>query len=527
VLDILEPRIAIHAVYNSAERESEHASTCQEGTRKEVLSKLVAWSTADDGHPVCWLEGPAGSGKSTILHSIAEQCDDESRLAFSFFFSRGKADRSDAAKVIPTFAYQLTESLPAIQQPLLHVLLKDHPFAPHLRLRDQLKKLIINPARSIHQTILPMIVIIDGLDECSDEDLLLQLIHVIVEATCYLPFRFLFASRPESRIRQTFNSQSIKPKSYFLSLRDFRAYSDVGNYLQRELTEVYKRNDDIMRGVPHPWPSRKQLEALVEKSEGLFIYVSTLIKYVGDRQGPLPQEKLQLVMTAHQGVDPLYVQVLLGAQEHSTHFHRVLGTIIYLHHPLTIHDLGQLLHLSSNHIRHALQGCQSIFVIPDTDQDSVRPYHASLKDFLSDMERAGVHFLNPKLYHISILVDCLQLISMVQENQIGQPLQYACQWWCHHLCLALLQEGTISEYIEQSVGNMAEQWLKTWMYGLNMESLKSVCESCESALHIMGASCIHNNLLEYWLIMLFKTTQQFAISMRKIQHITKVNNGFL
>jgi hypothetical protein len=124
----------------------------------------------------------------TILHTIAKQCDDEERLAFSFFFSRGKVDRSVLAKVIPTFAYQLAKSLPAIQPPLLHVLTKDNPFAPHLRLRDQLKNLILDPVLSIQQTVLPMVVIIDGLDECSDEDLLLQLIHVLVDVTHYLPF---------------------------------------------------------------------------------------------------------------------------------------------------------------------------------------------------------------------------------------------------------------------------------------------------------------------------------------------------
>ena len=498
MFDILEPRIAIHAVYNSAERESEHASTCQKGTREEVLSKLVAWSTANDGHPVCWLEGPAGSGKSTILHSIAKQCDDEKRLAFSFFFSRGKADRSDAAKVIPTFAYQLAKSLPAIQEPLLHVLTKDNPFAPYLRLRDQLKSLVIDPARSIDQAILPMVVIVDGLDECSDENLSLQLIHVLVGATDYLPFRFLFASRPESCIRQTFASPSIKSKSYFLSLRDFPADSDVGKYLRWELTGVYNRNHTIMQGVPHPWPSHAQLHALVEKSDGLFIYVSTLVKYVGDRQG-LPQEKLQLAMTAHHGVDPLYEQVLLGAQDLSNHFQRVVGTIIYLHHPLAIYDLGQLLQLSSNHIRQALQGCQSIFVLPDIDQESVRPYHASLKDFLSDEKRARVQFLNPKLYHVKILIDCLQLIGVVHEDQSGQPLEYACQQWCYHFSLALSHGVTIGWIIntggdiEMLIGKMAKQWLKTWMYGLGQEGLRSICDGWESTLQKILASCIQSN----------------------------------
>ncbi|KAF8341102.1 hypothetical protein F5887DRAFT_919208 [Amanita rubescens] len=483
VFDILKDsnQIAIHAAYNSAERESEHASTCQEGTREMVLSKLMWWSKASDGYPVCWLEGPAGSGKSTILHTIAKQCDDEGRLAFSFFFSRGKADRSDTAKVIPTFAYQLARSLPAIQSPLLHVLTKSNPFAPFLRLHDQLENLIINPTLSIQQATLPMVVIIDGLDECSDENLLPQLIHALVDATYYLPFRFLFASRPESHIRQTFESPLIKPKADFLSLRDFQAHHDVSNYLKQHLTEIHRQNYNIMQKVPHPWPSAEQLVALVQKSEGLFIYVSTLVKFVGDRQGLLPQEKLELAITAHHGVDPLYEQVLSKAQAESAHFSSVVGTIIYLHHPLAIHDLEQLLQLSSDHIRQALQGCQSIFVLPNTEEESVRPYHASLKDFLSDMNRAKVHFLDPKMYHVTILVNCLQLIGQVHDsNHGGQPLKYACQQWYYHFSLALSHQATIDLMkncgnIEVLMVKLSREWLKTWMYGLE-DGLMTFCQ---------------------------------------------------
>jgi hypothetical protein len=241
-----------------------------------------------------------------------------------------------------------------------------------------------------------------------------------------------------------------------------------------------------MRDVPHPWPSTEQLIALVDKSEGLFIYVSTLVKFVGDRQG-LPQEKLQLAIAAHHGLDPLYDQVLSEAQAWSTHFSRVVGTIIYLHHPLAIHDLGQLLQLSSDHIRHALHGCQSIFAVSNTDQESVHPYHASLRDFLTNVDRAKAYFLDPKVYHVTILVDCLQLIGQAHENQGGEPLQYACQQWCYHLSLALSHQVTLGLMktcgdIEMLIVKMKRQWLKTWMYGLRQHALTSVAQTCESVI---------------------------------------------
>ena len=58
IFDILEKHSALNAAYNSFERASEHASTCQEGTREAVVSKILAWVERGD-RPICWLEGPA------------------------------------------------------------------------------------------------------------------------------------------------------------------------------------------------------------------------------------------------------------------------------------------------------------------------------------------------------------------------------------------------------------------------------------------------------------------------------------
>ncbi|KIM73078.1 hypothetical protein PILCRDRAFT_81406, partial [Piloderma croceum F 1598] len=159
-----------------------------------------------------WLVGPAGSGKSMIAHTIAQQYDKEeygqNSLTFSFFFSRRHCDHSDVTKLFPTFAYQLAGALPLVQQPMLAALTKD-PTIPHQRLELQFRKLIGDHVLSIIRSVSPMIIVIDGLDECGSRDHVKQLIQHLVGALPNLLFQILFTSRPEAYLKAIFAGPSI------------------------------------------------------------------------------------------------------------------------------------------------------------------------------------------------------------------------------------------------------------------------------------------------------------------------------
>jgi len=276
--------------------------------------------------------------------------------------------------------------------------------------------------------------------------------------------------------------------TYHLSLRDFSARDDIRKYLRSHLSKICEEDEELMRDVPRPWPSQTDLEVLVEQSDGLFIYVSTLVKFITDRNG-LPQEKLRVAMQAHTGVDPLYDQVLSEARKFH-HFERVIGAIIYLRRFVTIDELEQFLQLPSGGVQIALRGCQSILVI--NSKETIRPYHASLRDFLTDRNRANKHFLDASEHHMDLLVDCLKLIMAHVENGMegGKHLDYACQNWCHHFSLILFHEGSVShiescleDQMKTVMKNMQQKWLKLWMYKLGgFENVEAVNEDCHSAL---------------------------------------------
>src|ERR1700687_381333 len=88
---------------------------CLPKTRLDVIRAFTDWiaDSSIDRKSVLWLQGLAGSGKSTISTTLAQTMRDLHRLGAFFFFHRDIPERN-AATLIRTLAHQL-----AIFDPLL------------------------------------------------------------------------------------------------------------------------------------------------------------------------------------------------------------------------------------------------------------------------------------------------------------------------------------------------------------------------------------------------------------------------
>ncbi|KIJ51922.1 hypothetical protein M422DRAFT_26282 [Sphaerobolus stellatus SS14] len=431
VLNKLEPYINKNVSYNSYERKQEGASICQPGTRGWILTKIQEWITRE-GPPVLWLYGPAGAGKSTIAQTIAEQCDDRKNLAFSYFFSQRNANRNDLTKFMPTFAYELVRTLPSLGTSVREVIRRD-PSIFGQRLKLQANALIVEPLKAVSKQIPRMVVVIDGLDEYSDDTGKLpleNLVRVLVGAIKDMPFCIFFASRPESYINAIFKHPQLHVEIMEIPLRDWETTLDVFNYLRTELSRV--REDKQIQVLP--WPLEGDLWTLVGKSEGIFIYVSTLVKFVG-AWNCNSIKRLQEAMESHNGLDSLFTQVLDSAKEHPD-FLFVLGIIMFLRGPLKLQELALFLKWSTYDIQSALEGSLSILYVPEGDDDVIRPYHASLQDFLNDLGRSSNHFLDPATNHKTLFHTSATLILEDTDffTESGQSIYYAYRNWCYHLC---------------------------------------------------------------------------------------------
>src|SRR3954465_12962659 len=100
------------ARYNSAYSTAVKRRGCTASTREQILDDLRTWVKDPDGSKVFWMNGMAGTGKTTILYSFCEWLEDDKRLAGNFFCNRASASCGDLNNITRSIAYQLAHYLP-------------------------------------------------------------------------------------------------------------------------------------------------------------------------------------------------------------------------------------------------------------------------------------------------------------------------------------------------------------------------------------------------------------------------------
>ena len=169
-LEILHRYIAPGAMHDSAGRSNPPA--CHPDTRTKILADIRSW-VADENRQttVLWIHGPAGSGKTAICQTLAEQCEEDEGLAATFFFEGGSAGRVDARLLVTTIAYQIANSIESARGHISNAVLKNPQQIFEKTLRVQMRDLLIKPlqqavADASASTPHSRLLLIDGLDEC-------------------------------------------------------------------------------------------------------------------------------------------------------------------------------------------------------------------------------------------------------------------------------------------------------------------------------------------------------------------------
>ncbi|KAL0569876.1 hypothetical protein V5O48_012085 [Marasmius crinis-equi] len=395
---------------------------CLPGTREAVLEDLHQWMLLENGGPpVCWLSGPAGVGKSAVALTLAKACEGDG-LAGTFFFFRLDPKRNNPSALILTIAYGLVVTRPGIGRRINRRIAAD-PRILEASLEEQYRELILSPLkekkrwwwwvqdlwsmpRNPSTRRRPNLVIIDGLDECGDRKTQTRILSVLFSSFAGWsannpPLRFLVCSRPESWIREAFESSQFRRLTKRVILdNSFSAKKDIERYFLQSFQEIRESDQYAHVDFPDPWPAHYIIELLVDKASGQFIYAVTVIRFIKDDFAH-PFDQLRIVLdtprpphskSPFHELDILY-HIVLSANPDHKQLSLFLAAILLLPRHASPTFLDMLFELCSGAASLALRAMHSVLDIRGLD-DPISVYHTSFADFLKDESRSERFFID-------------------------------------------------------------------------------------------------------------------------------------
>ncbi|KAH7905122.1 hypothetical protein BJ138DRAFT_1073016, partial [Hygrophoropsis aurantiaca] len=494
-LESLYKRVATSAAFNSAHRSS--PPRCLPGTRVEILKDIFDWADQmTDTGSIFWVSGMAGMGKSAIAQTVAEKYDEQRRLAASFFFSKRESDRSSTHNFVPTIVSHIITFIPALK-PIIARVFEDDPLVLTKVLREQLTKLILLPLQELKSLFArPIVIVIDSLDECDGEKLVLELVSFLSQLVRDCTFlRIFITSRGESHIQRRFSDPTIAAVTHRQELHGYNANHDIQLYFRHTFQEISDQCMDDMYILPHPWPSELELAALVNRASGLFIYATTVTNFI-NTTGQDPEKQLKIIF-AHRTasnfegsqfsvLDALYrdaISLPLYRPEQTCH---VLGIIRTVVSPLHIRALEEFIAPSDVAPGPVISKLRSVLMVPDDHTQPIYIYHESFGDFLADHRRSKEYFVDGQHYHSIIARRCLELMlnhlkrniccisdpfllnSEVQDlsdrrkTYMGDALCYAICHWSHHLAQISGGGGNedLARLLRKFIGTSLLYWIE-------------------------------------------------------------------
>ncbi|QRV95027.1 Notchless protein [Ceratobasidium sp. AG-Ba] len=460
------------AYYQSAQSIRLNRVGCTENTRVDVLRELHDWTSGVSPERIYWLNGMAGTGKTTIAYSLCNKLEEEQTLAASFFCSRQLPECRDVNRIVPTIAYQLARySIPF--RHAIAPLLKADPDVYNKPIATQFKELIVKPVNKVNESLPShLIIVIDALDECDAATGTGDILKVLLAEAPSLPLKFFVSSRPEhdilKRMRQT-QRERVNTEMRLHELASNIVRTDIKTYLRTELQ-------------PHISISDVEIDTLVHRSGVLFIYAATVVRYLSGQDYAWGATRLADVLSVSvgnpnestEGIDALYTAILNAAYDNPclTKANRaqmllVLHTVVCAREPLSKNTMAGLLKLHSEQtVQAILSPLLSVLQVSD-ESGAITTLHESFPDFLLESSRSGRFHCNAAEHNARLAELCFEQIGkqvpinicVLQssyvfdkdvpslnekiDEAISPELFYACCYWDAHVRSTNANQGVI------------------------------------------------------------------------------------
>ncbi|KAJ2933857.1 hypothetical protein H1R20_g3231, partial [Candolleomyces eurysporus] len=438
--------------------------TCLLGTRMPHLREIEMWIAnciTRDTPEILLIADPMGSGKSTLAHSICQEAQRKRWLVTSFFFSRLRREEVTSRHLFGSLIRGFCQVNKGTGDTIARIL------------RDDATLLDASPTRQFQEIILPicpllpksvpLVVVVDALDEGCDTELL----QILRDGVPLLPANFciIVTSRPEDSVMSWLEHHS---HIQLLSLSLIR-----GNHTQQDI-EKHIHNKFRYPPFENTVFPPQLIQDFVHRSKGLFLWVDVILEYIKpflhcdqalreiiDSSAGTPAELLD----AELKVFALYEQILSKLMWKDKVLVRAykafMGSVVTAKEPLSINALvllfsydqpvdGDTMVKVANRLRSLLNNFS-----PGTREEPIRLLHASVREYLSQ------HIPSTKPYYLDIEeCNCVmaKLTLSTIDNEIKAhvpPLGYLSGEWdidIFHVPPKLppIPPGSISEQLSYS-----------------------------------------------------------------------------
>lgn len=522
--DLQPSNLADHKYYLEGEKkEALRRAVCTRGTRERLLNNIFTWAKGSSSETIYWLFGPAGSGKTTIAYTIARRFElaipeDTIVLGGNFFSSRQFEETRFATRIIRTIVYHLALRCKAFANALTHLGELD---TVNQSVHAQLDGLLIGPwqasksAKFADLSAPPpqYLIVIDALDEIDGTgglEFLRDLLNVINENRLN-GLKFFVTSRPDPNLIAHVDSFADKQLYRLQEVPFEEAQADISTYLNTSL----------------PHAGGKVIERVVTAAAGLFIYASTVVKYVGKHTPPEQRKLLKKLFPvsiispispdATALLDDLYIQILLhafGDFKGDIRLHRlhILFTFLCTSERTSTAIVTELLltdDVDSDSASVAETNpaiaetsitddtLQRLYAVLYTENNKVLWHHKSFPDFLFDQNRSKEFWCDQEEHHQRLMDACFRVMkeelrfnianiesSFVFDrnnstladavaNNISPTLSYCCRNWDRHL---FSTASSTFDSMHETLSEFLRCHALFWIEAMNLLESCGLCE---------------------------------------------------
>ncbi|KAJ7254170.1 hypothetical protein C8J57DRAFT_1137010 [Mycena rebaudengoi] len=229
------------------------------------------------------------------------------------------------------------------------------------------------------------------------------------------------------------------------------------------------------------WPTDNQLLNLSEKANGLFHYAATALQWIKEQIGKHSkscqswvfdqfaqmgigqlEELYRLILTSFEDIDhpARNTQLYELREDRLCGFRHIIGTILVLHKPLTIHQIIALLAdipVAKLDVEHFLQQFRSVLLpgITASFEEATPQMHKSFRDYIMNAAPTEFRILTGDAHFVTAR-SCLEVIVKAGSGS-DIDLEYSVGHWQGHLRGAV-EEG--SRWEDERMWNLLGQMVE-------------------------------------------------------------------